>query len=656
MMKPKWHSEIDVFRKIKPCIILEGNILDQFQYPSEPFRNRYLPEYLYKLYKDTGYKIVVVYDASKGFYAASDGQEDLKLFFDLCKDLPGISMSNSAICCPFIGLDAANTSPVENSGLMDGSSLKSETTGIGAVVERAIRQTDSSVAIVMDMASRYIVSPNQMDLSEVRAYTDLLRALRYSGEADTNGTLSKNVLTLLVNKVNDLPVWFYLDNPDVKTIHVETPDSPTRLAFVSDTQLAQFFQQDIFAEDMPFYDSNPAQLEKLQNRFVGRTEGFSHTDLIGMRTLCYRERYRVSELIKVVDFYRYGIQENKWHSVNRHTIDRLQKDLYSNILGQRNALEKVMDVIKRSAVGMNGGSTGNRPKGVLFFAGPTGTGKTETAKKLAANLFGDESCCIRFDMAEYKQSHSDQKLLGAPPGYVGYEAGGQLTNAVRNNPFSIILFDEIEKAHPSILDKFLQILDDGRLTDGQGNTVYFSESIIIFTSNKGIVDSVTELDENGNSVVRNRQLISADTCASHRETQAKVVAGIRDYFKYELGRPELLNRIGEDNIVVYDFIRPEVAKSILELHINRLKDDFSANNDIKVDTAAVFETLFQKCCSSEVLEYGGRGIRNTVESCLYTPLTRFIYDYQESVAGKTIIIKAIHIDSSPVQIEAEVQE
>src|SRR5699024_2570423 len=111
----------------------------------------------------------------------------------------------------------------------------------------------------------------------------------------------------------------------------------------------------------------------------------------------------------------------------------------------------------------------------------------ETAKKMASNLFGDESCCLRFDMAEYKQSHSDQKLLGAPPGYVGYEAGGQLTNAVRDNPFSIILFDEIEKAHPSILDKFLQILDDGRLTDGQGNTVYFSESIIIFTSNKGII-------------------------------------------------------------------------------------------------------------------------------------------------------------------------
>lgn len=656
MRAAKWHSEIDVFRRIKPCVILEGNILDQFQYPSEPYRNRYLPEYLYKLLKDAGYQVVVIYDASKGFYATSEGQEDLHAFSNLCEGLPGVSISNGAICCQFIGSDGAGTSSAGDSSLMGEGNPTSGTTNIGAVMERVIRQADVSVAIIMDMASRYIVSPNQMDLPDVRAYTDLLRTLRYSGEADTNGTLSKNLLVLLANKVNDLPAWFYLDNPDVKTIHVDTPDTQERLSFVSGNQLAQFFQRDIFAEDMPFYEANPTQLEKLQKRFVGLTESFSHTDLIGIRTLCYRERYRVSELINVIDFYRYGIRENKWQSVDRHTIDRLQEDLYSNILGQRNALEKVMDVIKRSVVGLNGGATGNRPKGVLFFAGPTGTGKTETAKKLASNLFGDESCCLRFDMAEYKQSHSDQKLLGAPPGYVGYEAGGQLTNAVRDNPFSIILFDEIEKAHPSILDKFLQILDDGRLTDGQGNTVYFSESIIIFTSNKGIIGSVTEVDKTGNSVTRNRQLINPDICASHSETQAKVVAGIRDYFKYELGRPELLNRIGEDNIVVYDFIRPEVAISILELHINRLKDDFSANSNIEVDTAAIFDTLLHKCCSAEVLEYGGRGIRNTVESYLFTPLTRFIYDYQENIAGKTIVIKSIDIDSSPVRIEAEVRE
>ncbi len=664
MRAAKWHNEIEIFRQIKPCIILEGNILDQFQYPSEPFRNRHLPEYLYKLLKDLGYNVVVIYDESKGFYAVSGGQKDLVAFADLLQEVPGLRITNDMIRCPFSAQgscytpsnpESADSARNKNDGQLLDSVCPAAAT-IGEVVTNALRQSDVSVAIIMDMASRYIVSPDQMDLLDVRVYTELQRALRCAEEADTNGSLSKNLLIFLTNKVNDLPTWFYLNNPDVKAISITTPDAQARLEFVSGNQLPQFFQRDIYAEDMRFYTENPSQLDKLQKKFVGLTEGFSYSDLIGMRTLCYREHYRMSHLANVVDLYRYGIKENKWATVDRNTIDQLQKDMYANILGQNSALAKVMDVIKRSVVG-RGGVSNNRPKGVLFFAGPTGTGKTETAKALARNIFGDESCCLRFDMAEYKQSHSDQKLLGAPPGYIGYEAGGQLTNAVRDNPFSIILFDEIEKAHPSILDKFLQILDDGRLTDGQGNTVYFSESIIIFTSNKGIVGTVSEVDEFGNRIEKNKQLIDPKNCVTHKEMQAKVIDGIRNYFKYELGRPELLNRIGEDNIVVYDFIRPDVAESILKLHINRVKVDFRDNSEIEIDTSAIEKVLLEKCCSSEVLEYGGRGIRNTVESCLYTPLTRFIYDHQDTVtAGKANVIRSLDLNSSPVGIDAEVEE
>lgn len=663
MRAAKWHNEIEIFRQIKPCIILEGNILDQFQYPSEPFRNRHLPEYLYKLLKDLGYNVVVIYDESKGFYAVSGGQKDLVAFADLLQEVPGLRITNDMIRCPFSAQgscytpsnpESADSARNKNDGQLLDSVCPAAAT-IGEVVTNALRQSDVSVAIIMDMASRYIVSPDQMDLLDVRVYTELQRALRCAEEADTNGSLSKNLLIFLTNKVNDLPTWFYLNNPDVKAISITTPDAQARLEFVSGNRLPQFFQRDIYAEDMRFYTENPSQLDKLQKKFVGLTEGFSYSDLIGMRTLCYREHYRMSHLANVVDLYRYGIKENKWATVDRNTIDQLQKDMYANILGQNSALAKVMDVIKRSVVG-RGGVSNNRPKGVLFFAGPTGTGKTETAKALARNIFGDESCCLRFDMAEYKQSHSDQKLLGAPPGYIGYEAGGQLTNAVRDNPFSIILFDEIEKAHPSILDKFLQILDDGRLTDGQGNTVYFSESIIIFTSNKGIVGTVSEVDEFGNRIEKNKQMIDPKNCVTHKEMQAKVIDGIRNYFKYELGRPELLNRIGEDNIVVYDFIRPDVAESILKLHINRVKADFRDNSEIEIDTSAIEKVLLEKCCSSEVLEYGGRGIRNTVESCLYTPLTRFIYDHQDMItAGKAIVIRSLDLNSSPVGIDAEVE-
>ena len=233
-------------------------------------------------------------------------------------------------------------------------------------------------------------------------------------------------------------------------------------------------------------------------------------------------------------------------------------------------------------------------------------------------------------MSEYGQSHSDQKLLGAPPGYVGYEAGGQLTNAVKNNPFSILLFDEIEKAHPSILDKFLQILEDGRMTDGQGNTVYFSETIIIFTSNLGIYQTT--------STGERKQVVTSDL--EYDEVQRKVREGIEHYFKLELGRPEILNRIGE-NIVVFDFIREDVANEILTAQIERICSNLKVDKNIcLVISDMAHEKLLKKAIGN--LDNGGRGIGNIVESMLVNPLSRYMFD-NEIFSDKEIIISDIDI-------------
>lgn len=217
-------------------------------------------------------------------------------------------------------------------------------------------------------------------------------------------------------------------------------------------------------------------------------------------------------------------------------------------------------------------------------------------------------------MSEYSQGYSDQKLLGAPPGYIGYEAGGQLTNAVKKNPFSILLFDEIEKAHPSIFDKFLQILEDGRMTDGQGNTVYFSESIIIFTSNLGIFTS--------NEYGAREANVTIDM--SYEKMSAKIRQAIENYFKINLGRPEILNRIGE-NIVVYDYIRPDVAKEILSAQIKKIRQNLLTDKKIDVQLSEKAFNVLQESALKN-LQNGGRGIGNVVESFFINPLARYLFD------------------------------
>ena len=218
--------------------------------------------------------------------------------------------------------------------------------------------------------------------------------------------------------------------------------------------------------------------------------------------------------------------------------------------------------------------------------------------------------------------------MGAPPGYVGYESGGQLTNAVKEKPFSIILFDEIEKAHPSVFDKFLQILEDGRMTDGKGETVYFSETIIIFTSNLGVYNT----DETG----RKTQSIFLDM--TYEEMRERLIKSIKDYFKLQLGRPEILNRIG-DNFVVFDFIREDTAKEIANAQINKIFAKIFEQKGIQVvlsDEARDY--IYKKSFGN--LENGGRGIGNVIEKNLINPLSRVIFD--ENIEGGTLTVNSIY--------------
>lgn len=621
MTYTKWHRELDIFIQIKSGIVLEGNVGDVFSYPEGSAAGSFLSltQYLYYYFKSKGYCNVVTYDRLQGFENRYS-QEELSRFATLC----GTSASGQRVAAPFTG-----------------------SSGIAAeLIRDAMSQTEQATVVILTAASRYVSAPDRLMQEEVDAFSLLQQGIASAFSArGTDGKMLRNLVVLITAKQNDLPAWFFLENPSIKTIRIEYPTAEERRQMLEGERLKAFFRRDVYEEDSKAYEQAPEDLRRLIERFIARTEGLSNTEMNNLRSLCRSTGIRIPNLCSVVDLYTYGIQDNPWESETLlQKLEHAEEIFTDRVKGQEHAIRQTMDVIKRSVMGLSGAQhhSGTKPKGILFFAGPTGTGKTETAKALAEILFGDEKACIRFDMSEYSQSHSDQRLLGAPPGYVGYEAGGQLTNAIRKNPFCILLFDEIEKAAPSIMDKFLQILEDGRMTDGQGQTVYFSECIIIFTSNLGIF-----VDNGSGQKVEN---VSFDMPGNQVETLVK--KGIGDFFKLTLGRPEILNRIGE-NIVVFDFIRPDVAREILSSRLEKLAHSLLENKRIRLTwDAKAFDHVLGLC--SENLMNGGRGIMNIVESAWINPLSRVLFD-NKIRSNASVHVKNVIGSGSAVELDCEVQ-
>ena len=647
---PKWHRELEIFSRIKPIVILEGNVLDRYVYPVDSACGvpkgtimSGLSAYLNTFLTDCGTDIVVEYDSIRGFRnigRPSGADTPLSRF----AGISGANIQNGVIDAPF----AAPRNGIEGTA--------------PAIIARALEQHESSVCVIMNFASRYITGPQHNPIEDVNAFTLLQQAGLSSSNyrkriTGSDGKISQenrdslNSVFIIVNKLNDLPSWFFLDNPAVKVINISTPRREERETFIKGgNNFSSFFDRQIYNEEIGFYQQpeNQHLLEELQNKFIGATDQFSFTDINSLRLLCKNEKLHLKELPSVVDLFKFGLKDNPWNAIDRTQVANAFEILQRRVKGQDLALKKTVDVIKRAVTGMASlqHSSNSHPKGVLFFAGPTGTGKTELAKSMAELIFGDEKNFIRFDMSEFSQSHSDQRLLGAPPGYVGYEAGGQLTNAVRNNPFSIILFDEIEKAHPLILDKFLQILEDGRMTDGQGKTVYFSEAVIIFTSNLGISQ---EIQDPATGMVQRKQVVTPGL--DYEEVQQKVMEGIERYFKEKISRPEILNRIGE-NIVIFDFIRPQVAELILNSQIKKIISRVSEEKKISIEISDKAREHLLEAAKGN-LENGGRGIGNVVESHLINPLSRALFDLNVAENG-TLKVVDIRDNGSIYELECEV--
>jgi ATP-dependent Clp protease ATP-binding subunit ClpB len=296
-----------------------------------------------------------------------------------------------------------------------------------------------------------------------------------------------------------------------------------------------------------------------------------------------------------------------------HMDERLRQ----RVVGQDEAIEAVSNAVRRARAGIQ---DPNRPIGSFIFLGPTGVGKTELAKALAEFLFDDENALIRIDMSEYQERHTVSRLIGAPPGYIGYEEGGQLTEAVRRKPYSVILFDEVEKAHPEVFNLLLQLLDDGRLTDSHGRTVDFRNAVVIMTSNIGSVHIQEMLEERAKKP-------EAYWILSNTDLKERMMADLRSFF-----RPEFLNRV--DEIVIFNPLTKELLKQIVEIQVNRMKR-YIAEKNVDIHLTEKAKEYFAGIGFDPI--YGARPLKRALQREILNPLAMKILDrtFRE---GDTVLV------------------
>ena len=342
-----------------------------------------------------------------------------------------------------------------------------------------------------------------------------------------------------------------------------------------------------------------------------------------------------------------GIPVRRMLESEREKLLRMETELHKRVVGQNAAIEAVSDAVRRSRAGLQ---NEKRPIGSFLFMGTTGVGKTELAKALAEFLFNDENMMTRIDMSEYQERHSVSRLVGAPPGYVGYDEGGQLTESVRRKPYSVVLLDEIEKAHPDVFNILLQVLDDGRLTDNKGRTVDFKNTILIMTSNVGadIIQSYMEKISPLPTVGRNDNsnppsVILSESEESAMQLRQKLLSDCRgevlEVLKHTV-RPEFLNRI--DEVIMFEPLSQSDIRDILRMQMRDLQEKLSENG-----VTLEFTTEFEDYMSTKGYEpaYGARPIKRLMQKELVNLLAKSILDghvKRDSVITVTIQDGQIH--------------
>lgn len=580
---------------IKKCIIIDGNVGDVYLNEKNKILN--LRESLNLILEELKYDEVIYWDRVDG---AVGNMQNLQLV-----DEAKVEGENY--------LDEEEPKVEEKK-----TGLFKQPSEIFNIVLKNLTNPKRKIAFILNWAEYLFDAGGQQIVGEgLDNITILAKAIKDRKVDYYNQDVNESTIIFITNKISLFPISFYQANPEVSCITLTKPDRLERERMMEKIE-------DSFEVRVP---GNVTLMESEKRaEYVDMLDDFTNREIVQLSKLSRKEGKMTFD--KLFYLFKYGEKENPWEKLDYNEVKNIKKRLSERVVGQDEAIEKIEKTIVKAYMGLTGihkTSSRSMPKGIFFFVGPTGVGKTELSKALAKFLFGDEQACIRFDMSEYATENSDQKLIGAAPGYVGYEEGGQLTNAVKEKPFSVILFDEIEKAakpNPRILDIFLQILEDGRLTDSKGETVYFSDTIIVFTSNLGA--SQVQVSEN------------------HEDVANQFINIVKEYFDNEIKRPEILGRIGYNNIVPFNFIvDKEFVMKIAKSKLKPIKAGIFEK--YRLDLEFEDEMKFVAYISSKVdVAKGGRDILNAINDHLLDPLAMFMFENKNNLSsfrGGKILVK-----------------
>jgi hypothetical protein len=634
---PPWVRELAIALTVYPQILLTGNVRDVYMLPedagaeSSPDGGKaptarlvpyVLADVIERVCRDRDYGGLAVHDPVTDTFSAWPVRDDFAAFPAALLEM-AVQDAQAAAAGSGGGPGAAR-----GAGGPDEPPAQSDR--LCHILVEIVRHRGPAIGLAFPYAARVGTGDGDQDPSGRRLFT-VVEALADTAQPvpGPHPVMPYNTIFWITERQEQMPAEFPVGNRSIRVITIPAPPIDQRAAAARHAVSGLAGAADDEAEG-----TAAATL-------ASETHAMRNTEVLAIGRMAQDREIPADRLREAARLYRVGVTDNPWAAAAlRRSIAGGETYLNARVIGQPRAVRKTMDIFKRSAAGLTGaqaGSSPSRPRGVLFLAGPTGVGKTELAKGIATMIFGTDSRPVRFDMSEFAEEHSRERLIGAPPGYVGHSAGGELTNAVRASPMSVLLFDEIDKANPALYDLFLQILEDGRLTDGRGATVYFTECVLIFTSNLGVAGRQPDGTE--------RRLSRED---DPEDVRRALRLAFDEFFDHLIRRPELRNRFG-DSFIAMDFIQAESVPQILDKALSSVIERVAEVHSARLQVSdAARETL--RLASITQLGHGGRGVNNTVEAALVNPLAAELFD-AGSVRDESIVVDSIEPDGDSWQMK-----